>query len=145
MRERRRLETAARASWLSPQMGVPTSTTLRCSSGLIWSPSCAPPASISSMWLFSSDVAGSTSPNSTWIPRASTSAIPASPSGRRLHDEGGHLPAARGDVGQRRAAQAREEPFHLALEDERVEVHDEVAEAQLGGQLRKALALEVDL
>ena len=58
-------------------MGVPTSTTLWCSSGLIWSPRWPPAAIISSMWLFSSRVTGSTSWNSSSMPSVNFSAMDA--------------------------------------------------------------------
>src|SRR5262245_24898821 len=67
-RLRRSPLTASRASRMLSQTGVPTSTTLLWSSGLIWSPRWAPAASISSMWLLSSRVAGSTSWNSSSMP-----------------------------------------------------------------------------
>ena len=60
--------TAARASRMSAHTGEPTSITLRCSSGLMLSPMCAPAASISSMWLFSSRVWGSMIWNSSSMP-----------------------------------------------------------------------------
>ena len=63
-----------------------------------------------------------------------------------LDEKGGHLAAARGHVGQGSAGQTGEEPLHLAVEHEGVEVDHEVAELQpAGAELRERLALQVDL
>src|SRR5262245_33228172 len=169
-RLRRSPLTASRASRMLSQTGVPTSTTLLWSSGLIWSPRCAPAASISSMWLLSARVEGSTSWNSSSIPRVSRSVKayqgsggthaasrwafatpPATPLAERhaaraaqlyvsractpshhwLDEERRHLPASRRDVRERSAREPCQEPLHLPLEHEGIEVHDQVAEAQV--------------
>src|SRR6185436_15324697 len=151
MSERRRCFTASLASGMSWQTGVPTSTTLRCNSGLISSPRWVPAASISSMWLFSSRVWGSMSWNSSSMPRVKRGSITASGGSiARGDEEGRDLAAARRHVGQGGPGEAREEALHLALEDEGVEVHHQVAEAQgrlavPPRQLREGLALQLYL
>src|SRR5262249_52569833 len=111
----------------SAQTGVPTSTTLWCSSGLICSPRWLPAANISSMWLFSSRVRGSTSWNSSSMPRVNWGM------GRALaglDQERRHLAAAGAHVGQGGGGERGEEALHLALEEEGVQAEDEVAEAE---------------